>query len=188
MVMQEAELLLIGKIVAAQGLKGEVKVYPDSDFPERFEKPGKRWLLRPGQTTAESVELLQGRFVPNQGVYIVKLAGSESREQAEELRGCRLMVHQSDRPQLAEGEFHVADLVGLEVFNQQTSENIGKVTDILTAGHDLLEVELYASPGEENHPKLKKVLIPFVMAIAPIVDLENRRIEIDPPAGLLELN
>ena len=55
--------LEIGKIVSPQGLTGELRVYPNTDFPERFEKPGKRWLLRPGEMELESVELLNGRYI-----------------------------------------------------------------------------------------------------------------------------
>ena len=50
--------LEIGKIVSPQGLIGELRVYPNTDFPERFEEPGKRWLLRPGETELQPVELL----------------------------------------------------------------------------------------------------------------------------------
>ena len=49
--------LEIGKIIAPQGLQGEMRVYPETDFPERFEVPGQRWLLRPGESEPEPVEL-----------------------------------------------------------------------------------------------------------------------------------
>ena len=65
--------LEIGKIVSAQGLTGELRVYPHTDFPERFEEPGKRWLLRPGETELESVELLHGRYIENKNLYVIKL-------------------------------------------------------------------------------------------------------------------
>lgn len=169
--------LEIGKIVAAQGLKGELRVYPDTDFPERFETPGERWLLRPGQTEPESVKLLSGRYLDGKGLYVITLAGVTDRNQAEALRDARLLVPATDRPPLEEGEFHVADLVGLAVVEQTTGKQIGVVTDVLPAGNDLLEVEL--TPG-------KKVLIPFVEAIVPVVDLAQGRVEITPPAGLIE--
>lgn len=203
------EFLEIGKIVSAQGLKGELRVYPDSDFPERFENPGQRWLLRPGETEPQTVELLGGRYVDGKNLYIVKLAGVEDRTQAEALVGAKLMVPQSDRPTLGEDEYHVLDLIGLEVFNQESGESVGVVVDVFSAGHDLLEVKLHQSPApvaiESENPegKAKKgkkrnkqkaakppqtVLIPFVKAIAPVVDIENGRIEITPPPGLLEIN
>ncbi len=178
--------LEIGKIVAPQGLSGELRVYPDSDFPERFEQPGKRWLLRPGQTEPQPIELLAGRYISNKNLYVIKLAGVENCNQAEELRGCKLMVPASDRPQLGENEYHVLDLIGLEVFMQASGELVGTVVDIIPAGNDLLEVKLDESFATDK--KQKTVLIPFVEAIAPVVDLQTGRIEITPPAGLLEMN
>lgn len=207
--MANDDWLEIGTIVAPQGLKGELRVYPNSDFPERFEEPGQRWLQRPGETEPQPVELLGGRFVPGKGIYAIKLKGVENRDQAEALRDSRLLVPESDRPQLAEDEYHVIDLLNLEVFNQLTGEAVGIVVDVVRAGNDLLEVKLHKQPEPEpDKPekptpnrisKIRKpkrqiekkpatVLIPFVKAIAPIVDLERRRIEITPPVGLLEIN
>jgi 16S rRNA processing protein RimM len=175
--MPNPDWLEIGKIVAAQGLKGEVRIYPNTDFPERFEQPGKRWLLRPGAAQPEPIELLTGRYIDNKGLYVVQFAGINNRDQAEALRDCRLLVPEDDRPALEEGEFHVIDLLGLDVFDQATQTLVGTVTDVISAGNDLLEVE--RSNGS-------KVLIPFVEAIVPVVDLNQRRIEITPPAGLVE--
>ncbi|WP_138502927.1 ribosome maturation factor RimM [Nostoc sp. PA-18-2419] len=192
--------LEIGKIVAPQGLSGELRVYPDSDFPERFEVPGKRWLLRPGDTEPQPIELLAGRYISNKNLYVIRLAGVENCNQAEELRGCKLMVPASDRPELGENEYHVLDLIGLEVFMQVSGEFVGTVVDIIPAGNDLLEVKLHESFTTDkgqmtndkgqitNDKKQKTVLIPFVEAIAPVVDLQSGRIEITPPLGLLEIN
>jgi len=177
----------IGTIVAPQGLRGEMRVYPDSDFPERFEVPGKRWLLRAGETEPQLVELLRGRIVEGKNLYIIKLVGVDDRNQAEELRGCKLFVRASDRPQLGEDEYHVLDLIGLSVFMQESGELVGTVVDVIAAGNDLLEVKLHQQQTTDNNPQ-KTVLIPFVKAIAPTVDLEAGRIEITPPPGLLEIN
>ncbi len=176
----------IGKIVAPQGLTGELRAYPNTDFPERFEEPGKRWLLRPGETEPQPVELLYGRYIENKNLYVIKLKGVSDRHQAENMRDCRLFVPISDRPELAEGEFHVIDLLGLPVFMQSSGQLVGTVVDILPSGHDLLEVKLDATFAENKAGKT--VLIPFVMAIVPVVDLETRRIEITPPSGLLSIN
>ncbi|NJR40314.1 MAG: ribosome maturation factor RimM [Leptolyngbyaceae cyanobacterium CSU_1_4] len=171
--------LKIGKIVAAQGLKGEMRVYPDSDFPQRFEQPGERWLLRPGAAEPEKVQLVSGRSLAGKGLYVLCFAGVTSREQAEAWRDSYLVVKESDRPPLEEGEFHVMDLIGLEVFDQATQARVGTVTDVFAAGNDLLEVALI---NLEGNPK---VLVPFVEAIVPVVDLPSRRLEITPPAGLI---
>jgi 16S rRNA processing protein RimM len=207
--MANDDWLEIGTIVAPQGLKGELRVYPNSDFPERFEEPGQRWLKRPGEAQPQPVELLSGRFLSGKGLFVVQLAGVETREQAEALRDARLLVPASDRPELGEDEYHVMDLIDLEVINQLTGEAVGVVVDVIPAGNDLLEVKLYEQPEPEpekpeaplpnrtskqrksKRQKEKKpatILIPFVKAIAPVVDLQSRRIEITPPAGLLEIN
>lgn len=174
--------LEIGKIVSVQGLKGEVRVYPDSDFPERFEQPGTRWLLPLGATEPQAIELVKGRYLHGKGLYVVQLAGISDRDQAEALKGCKLLVPESDRPQLEEGEFHVIDLIGLEVFDQATQTLLGTVTDVLSAGNDLLEVKL----SEPKNPKQPTVLVPFVNEIVPVVDLVARKVEITPPPGLIE--
>ena len=212
-----AEWIEIGKIVAAQGLDGEVRVYPDSDFPERFIEPGKRWLLRPNKTEPEPIEFLGGRYIPGKGLYSVEIEGVEDRSAAEALRNCKLFVEKTDRPYLEPNEFYVQDLIGMEVFNQLTGEILGKVSDIIPAGNYLLEVETNLAPPEivaaeldkpkqpetpiaepdprntrkprkirAQQPKSTKILIPFVQEIVPIVDLEQGRIEILPPPGLLE--
>lgn len=172
--------LEIGKIVAAQGLKGELRVYPNTDFPERFEEPGERWLLRPNQTEPEAIELVSGRYLDGKGLYVIQIKGIRDRNAAEALRGCQLLVPDSDRLDLEEGEFHVADLLGLSVYEQASQELIGTVSNVIPAGHDLLEVKKVTPEG-------RTILIPFVEAIVPVVDLAQRRIEITPPPGLLDL-
>ncbi|OKH29872.1 ribosome maturation factor RimM [Calothrix sp. HK-06] len=174
--------LEIGTIVAAQGLDGEMRVYPDTDFPERFEVPGTRWLLRPGAIVPEPIELLSGKYLEGKNLYILELEGIKNRNQAEEMRGCKLLVSEDDRPELGEDEYHILDLVGLKVF--MSGEFIGTVINLIPAGNDLLEVEL-DNKGEDTK---KTVLIPFVKEIVPVVDIENKRAEITPPEGLLELN
>lgn len=205
-----ADWIEIGTIVAPQGLHGQVRVYPNSDFPERFLEPGQRWVQRPGKLEPEPIEFLGGRYIPGKGIYAVQLAGVDNIDQAEALRGCHLFVSASDRPYLEAGEFYVRDLVGLEVFYQETGEMLGTVVDIIPAGNDLLEVELLQQPGEEENlaaaevavtvhkdrrkkhkqrsikSKPKTVLIPFVESIVPIVEIANRRLEITPPPGLFD--
>lgn len=192
----------IGRIVAPQGVKGEVRIYPSSDFPERFLEPGTRWLQRPRAQSPEPVEIVRGRSLDGKGLYVVKLAGIEDRDQAETLRGCALLVPASDRPELEDGEFYVADLMGLRVTLQATGAEIGVVTDIYEAGNDLLEVTLHAhgeasaanqpapkptaKASKSKEPRPKTVLIPFVESIVPVVDLAEGYVSITPPAGLLE--
>ncbi|NJO47914.1 MAG: ribosome maturation factor RimM [Oscillatoriales cyanobacterium RM2_1_1] len=133
----------IGRIVAPQGLRGELRVQPNTDFPERFLKPGQRWMRQPGQAEPEPVELIRGRCIPGRTIFVIELAGIANRNQAEALRGSQLLITERDRPHLEAGEFYIADLFGLEVLNQLTGEVIGTIINVIPAGNDLLEVELY---------------------------------------------
>jgi len=173
--------LEIGTIVGAHGLQGEVRVYPNSDFPERFVQPGQRWLQRPGSETPTPIQLEEGWLQPGKGNFVVKLSGIDDRDQAEALRDCLLLVPESDRLPLEEGEFHVADLIGLRVIDQSTQTAIGIVTNVLPAGNDLLQVKLDTPRG-----KTTEVLIPFVTEIVPVVAIDRGVVEINPPVGLIE--
>jgi 16S rRNA processing protein RimM len=180
--MTEAdELLVVGRVVAAQGLRGELRVNPLSDFPERFTRPGKRWLQSSNNhQPAQEVTLINGRQLPGKELFVIRLDGINDRSSAEALVGQSFLVRSSDRPKLAPGEFHLMDLVGLEVRLLESGARIGSVKDLIHAGNDLLEVDL-----EQGGAPL---WIPFVEAIVPEVQLSEGWIGITPPPGLLELS
>lgn len=178
--------LTIGRIVAPHGLKGELRVQPSSDFPERFTQPGQRWLRPSADAVPQPVKLLSGRYVANKGLYIVRLAEVVNRTQAENLRHSELLVAESDRPTLAAEEFHVADLIGLQVRLQGKDRLVGTIVDVFSAGNDLLAVELLSpTPSADGRSHQTPVLIPFVHEIVPRVDLAAGYVEITPPNGLL---
>ncbi len=166
--------LTIGKIQSPHGLKGLVKVRSFSDFPERFLQPGKRWLQKDGETPVE-VELIRGTFQPGKKLYLVQFDKIDSRNASEDWTGALVVVPQGDRPQLDEEEYHLADLMGMEVVEQNTERLLGTVASVMAAGNDLLEVR----QGD------KTVLIPFVKVFVPVVDLDAGRIEVTPPEGLI---
>jgi 16S rRNA processing protein RimM len=173
-----AGFIEIGRIVAPQGIRGELRVYPDTDFPERFLEPGDRWLLRPGATQPEVITLESGRYLEGKGLYVIQIAGVGDRSQAEQLRGANILVLESDRPPLAEGEYHIMDLVGLEVFHAETGDRIGVVTSLVSAGNDLLEIAL------DNHSGVR-ALVPMVQEFVKKLDLQTKRLELSPIKGLL---
>lgn len=197
-------LLAVGTLVAAQGLAGELRILPRSDFPERFTQPGPRWLVD-RQGVPRAVELLGGRQLPGKSLFAVRLAGVSSREAAEALIHQEFLVDASQRPRLAPGEFHLLDLVGLQVRLLDAAAPasppgppIGRVVDLIHGGNDLLAVELAPIHVEEtsnedgsangNKPAgPRRVLIPFVEAIVPQVNLQEGWIGLTPPPGLLEL-
>jgi len=125
------------------------------------------------------VKLLSSYLIPGKNIYVVKLAEISDRLEAENLRGAKLLVSKSDRLELAPDEYHVSDLIDLPVYHQINGTKIGIVTAVLSVGNDILEVTLDSQKTT--------VLIPFVQEIVPVVDLETKRLEINPPEGLLDL-
>lgn len=171
-------LVEVGLVVAAQGLKGELRVLSSSDFAERFLKPGPRWLQKV-DAPPRAVELLRGRCLSRKGLYGIRLKGIETRNQAESLVRHRLLADATTRPPMAAGEFHLLDLEGLEVRLDPAGPTLGTVVDLLHGGNDLLEIRL--RHGGQS------VLVPFVEAIVPQVCLEDGWILLCPPAGLLPI-
>ena len=169
--------LPVGKVVGVQGLKGELRINPASEFPERFTDPGSRWLKARGSAPRE-VELKSGRQLPGKSVCVVRLAGIDNREAAEALIGQTLMVPADDRPELDEGEFHLLDLVGLEARLSANGQAIGTVSDLISGGNELLELKT---------PDGRTLMVPFVEAIVPEVHLNDGWLLLTPPRGLLDL-
>ena len=169
------EFLVVGQVVAAQGLKGEVRILPASDFPQRFTEPGSRWLRRRGQAEQE-VRLTSGRQLPGKELFVVRFEGINDRTAAEGLVHQELLVTADDLPELEEGEFHLMDLQGLNVRLQGEGEPIGVVVDLHHGGNDLLEIELKEGG--------RRCLVPFVEAIVPQVELDEGWLLLTPPKGL----
>ena len=173
----EEDWLRIGEIVSPQGLDGKVRINPSSDFPERFTKPGPRWLQK-NLEEPKQINLLSGKQIPGKSIYIISLEGITNITAAESIIGKSLLVPVKDRPKLQDNEFHLLDLIGLEVRLIPEGPAIGKVKNLTRAGNDLLEIELLEG---------KKVLIPFVKAIVPEIKIKEGWLQLTPPPGLLNL-
>ena len=140
----ESELRQIGKVVGPFGIKGMLKVQPETDFLERFE-PGRTIFIK-----GLPYNILQTQQHKDQ--FRLMLDGISTVEQVEELRWAKVCVPLSDRPQLDEGEYLHEDLVGLIII--EGSKEIGKVADVLRAGaQDLLSVNGVLIPV---HPQFIK--------------------------------
>ena len=167
----------IGKIVSAQGLKGDIRIKPNSDFPERFIKPGKRWIQKADELPSE-IQLVKGKPMPGKSIYILSIEGISNRNSAEKIIGWNLVIPENSRPNMSNDEYHYLDLIGLETKKGPEKTLIGFVTDLIKGGNDLLEIELIEG---------KKVLVPFVKEIIPEINIKEKWLLINPPPGLLEL-
>ncbi|KAL4563588.1 hypothetical protein LXL04_027632 [Taraxacum kok-saghyz] len=193
----DSQFVEIGYISSVHGLQGEVRVKPNTDFPElRFSEPGRRWLKRQilGKEIVEEVELIEGRGHHGQKSWIIKFNNIEKVEQAQQLVGSTILVLDEDRPELEEGDFYARDLVGMKVTLKESGEPVGTVVNVFdNGGSDLLQVKLSSSLDIiDKNGNMKSeaplVWVPFVEAIVPHVDMNKREMIITPPKGLLELN
>ena len=131
----------IGQIVAPQGLKGDIRIKPSSDFPERFTKPGKRWIQKANELPTE-IKLKKGTAIPGKSIYVLSIEGVSNRSAAEKIIGWKLVIPINSRPKLSKDEYHYFDLIDLEVRKGPKKTLIGYVTDLIKGGNDLLEIEL----------------------------------------------
>ena len=174
------EWLIVGLITSPQGINGKIKVKSLSDFEERFTNPGKRWIQKENETPRE-LELTHGFKKPGKESFIISFKGINNRNQAENLKGHKVLVRVNTIPKLNKEEFHLTELVNLKVKILENNELqiIGKVINLENEKNNLLVIQLF-----KNN---KEVLIPFVREIVPVVDIEKHFIVITPPPGLLEL-
>ena len=157
-----------------------MKVKSLTDFEERFLKPGMRWLQKENEAPSK-IELISGFKQPGKATFIVKFQGINTRNHAEQLKKFKILVKADKLPKLQKEEFHLLELVNLEVktFEDNELKKIGKVINLENEKNNLLVIELFQNQ--------KKVLVPFVKEIVPIIDIKNNFLIINPPNGLLEL-
>jgi 16S rRNA processing protein RimM len=167
------DLLLVGRVARAHGNKGQVIVNLDTDFAgDRF-KAGEVVLVGP-EATARTIRAV--RF--HQGRPVIALDGIDTMNDAEALAGVELKVRADSLDPLPENTFYHHDLIGCEV-HSRTGDRVGTVLAV----EGTLEMSRLVVGGTAG-----EVLIPLVADICVEVDVRARRIVVDPPAGLLELN
>ena len=174
------EWLVVGLITSCHGINGQVKVKSLSDFEERFLKPGVRWLQKEDESPTK-IELTSGYKQPGKENFILRFQGISTRNRAEELKKFKILVKSNELPELKKEEFHLLELVNMpvKIFQNKELKVIGKVINLENEKNNLIVVELF-----ENQ---KKVLIPFVKEIVPLVDIKKNFMIITPPNGLLDL-
>ena len=174
------EWLTVGLITSCHGINGQVKVKSLSDFEERFLEPGIRWLQKENEPPSK-IKLVSGFKQPGKEIFIVKFQGINKRNHAEQLKRFKILAKTDILPKLKKEEFHLLELINLEVKTLENNEliTLGKVINLENEKNNLLVVELFKNQ--------KKVLIPFVKEIVPLVDIKNNFLIINPPNGLLEL-
>ena len=173
--------LVIGSVVRAHGVRGEVVVAVTTDEPEARYVVGSVVATDPATAGPLTIEALRGHSSSGTDRLLVAFEGIEDRDGAERLRGVKLLVDAADvEPSDDPDEFHDFQLVGLAVrVDAAEGEHVG---DIVRVDH---------GPGADmlivDRPDGRQSLVPFVSAIVPTVDIAGGYVVITPPDGLLDL-
>ncbi|HWE85673.1 MAG TPA: ribosome maturation factor RimM [Terracidiphilus sp.] len=176
----------LARIRRAQGRKGEVFAEILTDFPEKFAERRQLWLLGEMAATAPRPAGLKAHWLHKGGV-VLHFAGVESISDAEALAGLIVAVPQAERAVLSEGEVYIADLIGCSVVDVAAVDVpagapvvIGEIEDVDRSAGSAPILIVRGVRGE--------VLIPFAQSYLRKLDLENRRVEMALPEGLVDLN
>lgn len=170
------DLIEVAQVLGAWGVRGWIKLTPLSDDAAALLRAQTWWLQRaglPGSPRAHTVRLTR-----RQGAAIVALLeGLGDRDQAEALRGQRVLVRRADFPPAEDGSFYWVDLIGCTVYDPQGNA-LGTVVGLIdNAAHATLRIQPPSDDAagvDGNAPSER--LIPFVDAVVPTVDLAARRI------------
>lgn len=169
--MAGEEHILIGRILGAQGLKGEVKLHSYAESAETF-APGRRIRATAADGSQRVLVVARGR--PHGKSVVVAFEGVADRGRAEALTGCDLFIERAELPQLEEGNYYWADLIGLSV-DAVDGSRLGRLDSIIaTGGNDVYVVK----QGK------KEILVPALKSVIVAVDLAAGRMVVDLPEGL----
>lgn len=168
------DLLQVGVITSTHGIKGEVKVFPTTDDPERYSYL-KDVILDTGR---EKIELKIERVKYFKQFVIVKFKGINDINDIEKYKGKSLWVTRENAVELEEGEYFIADLIGLKVVTDK-NEEFGTLTDVMQTGaNDVYVVKTFADD--------KEVLLPAIKECVLDVNLDEQIMTVHIMEGLLD--
>lgn len=158
------EDIVIGEIVSPFGRKGEVKVVPLTDFPERF------LALETMRVDGQALEVEGVRF--HKGMALVKFEGIDDISSAEVLRGKKILIGESELAPLEEDEYYIHDIIGLEAITTE-GESLGKVREVIRSpAHDVYVTD--------------RAMIPAVKEFIVSIDIPGGKIVVRPVEGLVQ--
>ena len=167
-------ILQVGAVTSTHGLAGEVKVFPTTDDPKRFKKL-KQVLLDTGKDMLP-LEVEHVKFFKN--MVILKFKGYENPDDVMKFRQKELWIDRKDAVRLSKDEYFIADLIDMEVCDEE-GKLIGTLKDVISTGaNDVYAVET---------PEGKEVLFPAIRQCVLDVDTEARKMTVHVMEGLLDL-
>lgn len=169
-------ILLIGKIGRAHGLQGEVRVWPMTSDPDRFNDLRDCLLVSPDEKIVQDARADGARVSAD--LVLLRLRGIDSRSQAESVNGWFLAVRRENAVPLPPDTWFICDLIGCAVFDKQRGY-VGELADVIqNSAQDVYVVRLSGQPD---------LMFPALKTILASVDTIGRRIDIVLPDGLFEV-
>ena len=168
------ELLQVGVITSTHGVRGEVKVFPTTDDPERF-KTLKHVLLDTGREK-KPLEIQGVKFFKQ--FVILKFKGIDNINDIERYKRCPLLVERKDAVALEENEYFIADMIGIQVVTED-DEPFGILKDVMETGAN----DVYVIKSLEG----KEYLFPAIPQCILDVNLETQTVTVHILDGLLDL-
>ncbi|MGN1266678.1 MAG: ribosome maturation factor RimM [Dorea sp.] len=166
------QLLQVGVITQTHGVRGEVKVFPTTDDPERF-LDLKRVLLDTGKETIP-LEIQNVKFFKQ--FVILKFKGIDNINDIERYKRCPLMVTREDAVELEEDEFFIADMIGMKVVTED-GKTFGTLKDVMETGAN----DVYIIDSDEHG----EVLVPAIKECIIDVNVEEQKMIIRLMDGLI---
>jgi 16S rRNA processing protein RimM len=172
----DGPFVILGKIVRARGLNGQVELHPYTDSPESFRRYRTLLVQMPGR---EMVRYgLINAYVRRGRLVVLAFSGITNREQAESLVGMEVYLEKDQLPPLPEGEYYWYQLLGLSVLDSK-GENLGVLSEIVPTGaHDVYVIKAHG----------REILAPATAQVVKEIDLDKGIIIMDFPPGLIEAN
>ena len=166
------DILEIGQIVNTRGLRGEVKVNSFSSDSKRFEKINEIYIKE--GASLKSLKITKVTYNKNQ--VILKLENINHIDEAEKLRNKYVYVKKSQLEKLPKGTYYIADLIGLDVFEETSNNYLGKVDDIFSTKSN----DVYVVKNELGMTKL----LPGIKEVIKQINLEEKKIIVKLIKGL----
>lgn len=157
--MPETDLITIGKIVAPHGVRGDVRIFPLTDFPDRFHALKTVYVENVGQMQLESAR-------PHKKFILLKFAGINTMNEAGNLSGKLLKIGREDLVQLPAGQYYIFDIIGLNVFNEE-GELLGIITDVLQPGSN----DVYVIETQDK----QELLVPAIKEVVKQIDIAGKK-------------
>ena len=167
------ERLKIGQIVNTTGLKGFVKVVAFTDDITRFEDLDEVYLCNKNHYKKYKIEDIM--YVKN--MVALKFKNINTIEEAETLRNFYVEIDRKDAIELTENSYFIVDLIGVEVYNIENNELLGKIEDVYQNKSN----DVYVVKDELG----KQILLPAIKSVIKNVDIEKKRIDVELIKGLI---